>query len=177
MTVFLVIASEARQSQRLQAARTREMETLGLGLFYEDLSVGRQFQTIGRTITEADITNFVNCTGMVEVLFTNREFLARKSDIKGRPAPGALVYAVAEGLLVQATMQHTGLAFLQMELDVKAPVFAGDTIHVECEVVEARPSRNRPGRGLVRTANQVVKQDGSLALTYTPLRLIKCRNG
>ena len=47
------------------------METVGLGLFFEDLPVGRQFKTIGRTVTEADITNFVNCTGMVEVLFTN----------------------------------------------------------------------------------------------------------
>jgi hypothetical protein len=46
------------------------METVGLGLYFEDLPVGRQFKTIGRTVTEADITNFVNCTGMVEVLFT-----------------------------------------------------------------------------------------------------------
>ena len=151
------------------------METVGLGLYFEDLPVGRQFKTIGRTVTEADITNFVNCTGMVEVLFTNTEFLARESDIKGRPAPGALVYAFAEGLLVQATMQHTGFAFLHMELNVEKPVFAGDTIHVECEVIEARLSRNRPGRGLVRTRNQVVKQDGAVALTYTPLRMIKCR--
>ena len=73
--------------------RVRHMETVGLGLFFEDLPVGRQFKTIGRTVTEADITNFVNCTGMVEVLFTNTEFLEHESDIKGRPAPGALVYA------------------------------------------------------------------------------------
>ena len=73
-------------------------------------------------------------------------------------------------------MQHTGFAFLHMELDVKAPVFANDTIHVECEVIEARLSRNRPGRGLVRTRNKVVKQDGTVALVYTPLRMIKCRN-
>ena len=53
------------------------METVGLGFCFEDLPVGRQFKTIGRTVTEADITNFVNCTGMVEVLFTNLEFLAR----------------------------------------------------------------------------------------------------
>jgi hypothetical protein len=59
--------------------------------------VGRQFKTIGRTIIEADITNFVNCTGMVEVLFTNLEFLAHESDIKQRLAPAALVYAFAEG--------------------------------------------------------------------------------
>ncbi len=151
------------------------METVGIGFHFEDLPVGRQFQTIGRTITEADITGFVNCTGMVEVLFTNLAFLAEESDIKGRLAPGALVFAFAEGLLMQATMQHTGLAFLHMELDVKNPVFAGDTIHAECEVIEARLSASRPGRGLVRTRVNVVKEDGALALTYTPLRFVRCR--
>ena len=58
------------------------METVGLGFCFEDLPVGRQFKTIGPTVTEADITNFVNCTGMVEVLFTNLEFLAHQSDVK-----------------------------------------------------------------------------------------------
>ncbi|HEX4186196.1 MAG TPA: MaoC/PaaZ C-terminal domain-containing protein [Stellaceae bacterium] len=151
------------------------VETVGLGFCFEDLPVGRQFKTIGRTITEADITNFVNCTGMVEVLFTNLEFLAHGSDIKQRLAPAALVYAFAEGLLVQSTMQHTGLAFLNMELNVENPVFASDTVHTECEVIEARRSRSRPDRGLVRTRVRVVKQDGTLALTYTPLRMVKCR--
>jgi acyl dehydratase len=151
------------------------METIGLGLCFEDLPLGRQFKTIGRTVTEADIVNFINCTGMVEVLFTDQEFVRRESDIKGRLAPAALVYGFAEGLLVQATMQHTGYAFLNMELNVEAPVFAGDTIHVECEVIEARASKSRPGRGLVRTRNRVVKQDGAVALTYTPLRMMKRR--
>jgi acyl dehydratase len=151
------------------------METVGIGFYFEDLPVGRTFRTIGRTVTEADIVNFVNCTGMVEVLFTNVEFLKNESDIKGRLAPGALVYTFAEGLLCQATMQHTGYAFLNMQLDVKGPVFAGDTIHVECEVVEARLSQSKPGRGLVRTTNRVVKQDGTAALVYTPLRMLKCR--
>jgi acyl dehydratase len=151
------------------------LETVGIGFHFEDLPVGRQFRTVGRTVTEADIVNFINCTGMVEVLFTNVEFLREDSDIKGRLAPAALVYTFAEGLLVQATMQHTGYAFLNMQLDVKSPVFAGDTIHVECEVTEARRSQSRPTRGLVRTTNRVVKQDGSLALVYTPLRMIKCR--
>ena len=152
-----------------------EMETVGIGFQFEAPPVGRKFRTIGRTVTEADIVNFVNCTGMVEVLFTNTEFLKRDSDIKGRLAPAALVYTFAEGLLVQATMQQTGYAFLNMQLDVKSPVFAGDTIHVECEVTEARRSRSKPGRGLVRTSNRVVKQDGTLALVYTPLRMMKCR--
>ena len=149
------------------------METLGLGLYFEDLPVGRQFRTIGRTVTEADIVNFINTTGMTEVLFSNMEFLKTESDIKQRVAPGALSYCFAEGLLVQATMQHTGFAFLGMELTIENPVFAGDTIHVECEVIESRRSKSRPNRGLVRTRNRVVKQDGMVALVYTPLRMVK----
>jgi acyl dehydratase len=152
------------------------METVGLGFYFEDLPIGRQFRTIGRTVTDADITNFVNCTGMIEVLFTNLEFLANEAEIERRLAPAALVYAFAEGLLVQSTMQHTGLAFLHMELNVENPVFAGDTIHAECEIIEERRSRSRPDRGLVRTRVRVVKQDGIVALTYTPLRMVKSRN-
>jgi len=150
------------------------MDIVGLGLYYEDLPLGRKFQTIGRSVTEADITIFVNATGMVEVLFTNLEFLKNDSDIKGRVAPGALVYSFAEGLLVQSTMQHTGYAFLNMELNVDGPVFAGDTIHVECEVIESRLT-SKGGRGLVRTRNKVVNQHGKTVLTYTPLRLVKCK--
>lgn len=120
------------------------MEMLGLGLHFEGLPLGRQFRTIGRTATEADIVNFCTCTGMTEVLFTDLEFLRTESDIKGRVAPGALAYTFAEGLLVHATMQHTGFAFLEMDLRVHNPVFAGDTLHVECEVIEARLSKSRP---------------------------------
>jgi len=153
------------------------VETVGIGFYFEDLPIGRKFRTIGRTVTEGDILNFCNCTGNTEVLFTNVEFLKHESDIKGRPVPAPLTYGLAEGLLAQATMQHTGFAFLHMELNVESPVMAGDTIHVEVEVIEARPSKSRPGRGLVRTRNRVLKQDGTVALVYTPLRMIKCRNG
>ena len=151
------------------------MEIVGLGFHFEDLPVGRQFQTIGRTITDADITNFINATGMVETMFTDLEYLKTESDIKGRVSPGALVYSFAEGLLIQSTMQHTGFAFLNMELNVHAPTFAGDTIHVECEVTEARLTR-RPGRGLVRTRNEIFNQNKQKVISYTPLRMLKCKD-
>ena len=73
-------------------------------------------------------------------------------------------------------MQHTGFAFLHMELTVESPVFAGDTIHAECEIIEAPPIAKPPGRGLVRTRVRVVKQDGTTALVYTPLRMVRCRD-
>src|SRR6201994_3043763 len=151
-------------------------EVLGLGLYFEDLPVGRKFRTIGRTLTEADLVNFIGVTGMTEVLFSNTEFLRTESDISQRVVPGAMVYAFAEGLLVHATMQHTGLAFLEMELKILGPTFASDTIHVECEVVKTRRSASRPNRGLVRTFNQVRKQDGTVVLTYNPLRMVKARS-
>lgn len=152
------------------------MQTVGLGLYFEDLPVGKTFKTLARTIQDADICAFCNVIHMTEVLFTDMEFLKNESDIKGRLAPGALSYCFAEGLLAQATMQKTGYAFLGMELNIENPAFAGDTIHVECEVIEARLSSSRPGRGLVRSRNKVIKQDGKVVLTYTPLRMVKCRS-
>lgn len=151
-----------------------EIETVGLGFFWEDMEPGRRLKSVGRTITETDLVNFVTGTGLLEVLFTNTEFLEHESHIKGRLVPAALVYSFSEGLMVP-TMQGVGFAFLNMELDVKAPTFVNDTIHVECEVIECRPSKNRPGLGLVRTRNTVVKQDGTPVLVYTPLRLLKGR--
>lgn len=153
-----------------------EYEVVGLGIHFDDLPLGRKFQTVGRTITETDIVLFINTVGMTEVLFTNYEFIKNESPTKGRVAPGSLVFSMAEGLLTQSTMQGVGLAFLNMSLDIKGPTFAGDTIHVECEVIESRPSNSRPGCGLVRTRNRVVKQDGTLVMEYTPLRLVKGRN-
>lgn len=153
------------------------METVGLGFCFEDLPVGRQFRTVGRTITEPDIVNFINTIGMTEVLFTNVEFLHKVGGYAGRLAPGSLVFCFAEGLLAQSTMQGTGLAFLGMQMDIKGPTFAGDTLHVECEVIESRASATRPGRGLVRTRNRVVKEDGTVVMEYTPLRMLKCRTG
>lgn len=151
------------------------MEVLGLGLFFEDLPLGRSFRTIGRTITDADLINFVTVTGMTEVLFTNRQFQEEESDIKGQVVPGALVYTFIEGLLVQCTMQHTGFAFLDMDLKVLGPTVVGDTIYCEVEVSESRRSRSRPNRGIVRTRNKVFNQRGEQILEYTPARMVKAR--
>jgi acyl dehydratase len=152
-----------------------DIPTVGLGLYFEDLPVGKKFKTLGRTVMDADICAFCNVIHMTEVLFTDMEFVRNESDIKGRIAPGAFIYGIAEGLLAQSTMQKTGYAFLNMELTVHSPVFAGDTLHVECEVVESRRSKSRPGRSLVRTANKVINQHGAVVLSYTPLRMVKCK--
>ncbi|MFN3743527.1 MAG: MaoC family dehydratase [Hyphomicrobiaceae bacterium] len=152
------------------------MKLLGQGLYWQEMPVGAKFKTFGRTITETDIVNFISCTGFLEVLFTDREFVKAHSAIKGRVAPGALVYAIAEGMTMLGTIQGTGLAFLHMELDVKGPTFAGDTIHCEIEVIEQRPT-SKGDRGLVRTRNTVINQRGETVLVYTPLRMMAGRPG
>ncbi len=155
---------------------TGDVPTLGLGLRWEDTPVGFRFRTIGRTITEADITAFVGVTGMTEVLFTNTEYLKEQSLFGGkRLVPGALVYSFAEGMLMQSVVQGVGLAFLGMELEVKKPSFAGDTIHLDCEVIEARAT-SKPGRGIVKTRNRVLNQAGDTVMVYTPTRLVKGRD-
>ncbi len=155
---------------------SNELPIVGLGIPFEDWTIGRRFRTVGRTVTEADITNFVCITGMLEVLFTNVDYLEKESLIKGRLAPGALVYSFAEGLLMQSVMQHTGLAFLGMELKVNKPVFAGDTIHVQCEVTETRPT-SKPGRGIVTALNNIVNQHGEIVQAYTATRMVKRFDG
>ena len=145
------------------------MPVVGRGFTFEDLKPGFAFRTHRRTISEADLCAFVNLTWLTEELFAVADDAARA--IKGRPVPGALVYAFAEGLLLP-TMQDTGLAFLNCTLDVKAPTVVGDTLHVECEVTEHRLT-SKGDRGLVRFANKVLNQRGEIVLEYNPLRLLK----
>jgi len=146
---------------------------VGLGFHFAEFEIGRVFRTVNRTVTEADLVSFVNATGFTEVLFTDTEFLKNQSDIRGRVVPGALVFSIVEGLLMQACMQHTGFAFLEMNMKVERPTFVGDTLHVRCEVVEAIESKSRPDRGLVRTKNVVMNQRDEVVMEYTPLRFVK----
>ncbi len=142
---------------------------VGRGYCYEDLKPGFRFRTHRRTIAESDLAAFINLTWLTEELFAVEDDSQRA--IKGRPVPGALVYAFAEGLLLP-TMQDTGLAFLNATIDIKGPTVVGDTIHVVAEVAECRLT-SKGSRGLVRFANQVVNQRGEPVLEYNPLRMLK----
>ncbi len=146
------------------------MKLLGHGFYWQDLRIGNRFYTYGRTLADHDITAFCNVTGFVEPLFTDAEYRRRHSAMVGFAAPAALVYAVAEGLALAGTAHGTGLAFLHTDIDVKAPVIVGDTVHVEIEITEARATSK--GRGLVRSRNSVLNQRGETVMIYNPLRLM-----
>jgi acyl dehydratase len=152
----------------------KEIKLLGMGLFWDELSVGDRYRTVGRTLTETDLVNFINLSWLVEELFTNIQD-RKNMAIKGRVIPAALVFSCAEGLLLPM-MQGTGLAFLNGTIDVKEPTFVGDTIHVECRVTEVREA-SKGNRGLVRTENKVINQKGEVVLVYNPLRMMKGSKG
>lgn len=136
---------------------------------------GDRFRTYGRTISDADIGQFVGLVGMIEILFTNAEFRRNEAAIAGNPAPGALAFSVAEALALNATAQETGLAFLGVnDLNIKGPILAGDTIEVEIEVIDVR-QESKGSRGLVRTRNIARNQRGQVVMTYEPLRLMMGR--
>ena len=148
------------------------MRYVGLGLHWNELTVGEKFRTINRTITEADLVNFINATGMVEMIFTDATFSETHGAIKGaRPVPGALCYCFAEGLLVQGTMQMTGLAMLEVTKKVLGPTNVGDTIHVEVEVLSVRQT-SKGNRGIVKTRNDIVNQRGEVVVTYEATRMM-----
>ncbi len=146
-----------------------------LGLTYEDMTVGRTFRTARRTVTETDLVNFITLGGFTEPLFWDATHAA-SAGYTGRLVPGALVYTIAEGLVLQTNLLHgSGMAFLGMQLDVKGPVYVGDTLSVEVEITESRPS-SKPGRGVVTSRNSVRNQRGEEVLVYTPVRLIRGRS-
>src|SRR5213083_1909546 len=93
------------------------------GLNFEQHEVGATYRTLSRTVSETDIVTFVNLCGFTEPLFMDMEYVARESLFKRRAAPGALTFALAEGLIMQTGLIHgTGMAYLGSELRVTGPV-------------------------------------------------------
>lgn len=144
------------------------------GFWFEDIELGWSMRTSGRTIRDHEISTFVNLAGFTEPLFLDDRHAVLPGNEGRRLVPAALVYSLAEGLVMQTNVLHyTGIAFLGAELDVRAPTFVGDTIEVDVTVSERRLA-SRGDRGLVRTQN-VVRRGDDVVLDYQPLRIVWCR--
>ncbi len=131
-------------------------------LYYEDVEVGSVFHTLRRTITEADLVNFAGVSGDFNPLHMDAEF-AKESLFGQRVAHGILVLGIATGLrqgigLFDGTLM--GLLELR-DWRFLAPVFIGDTVRVETEVVDLRPT-SKPDRGVMTQRISVLKQDDTL---------------
>jgi len=143
------------------------------GLTYEQHEVGAKYETLGRTVGDADISAFVNLCGFNEPLFMDMEYVARESVFKGRPAPGAFTFCLSEGLVMQTGLIHgTGMSYLGSEIRIIAPVLAGDTIRVAVTIIDKRETK-KPDRGIVTYKHEVKNQRGELVLEATVRRMIK----
>jgi acyl dehydratase len=143
------------------------------GRTWEDQPVGFAFRTPGRTVTEHDLMTFVTLGGFNEPLFMDASYVEQHTPYSGRLIPGALTYTLAEGLVIQTHVIHgTGIAFVHMDLDIKAAVYVGDTLSVVVEVTECRPA-SKGGRGIVTSRNSVRNQRDEEVLVYTPVRLLR----
>jgi acyl dehydratase len=139
------------------------------------VKVGEKFVSPGRTITEADIVMFAALTGDWTELHTNAEYV-KKTIFGQRIAHGLLTLSVASGLALRARRMSTleVMAFLGLDnVRFTAPVFIGDTIWVESEVVEARPSKSRPGAGIIRFRNVVRSQRNEVVATYETAIMVR----
>jgi acyl dehydratase len=146
---------------------------IGEGLTYEQHAIGATYRTLNRTVSETDIVSFVNLCGFTEPLFMDMEYIARESLFSRRAAPGALTFALSEGLIMQTGLIHgTGMAYLGGELRVVAPVLEGDTLTVQVEVVDKRENK-KVDRGIVTYRHRVLNQRGELVLEARVQRMIR----
>lgn len=131
------------------------------GKYFNDWSVGEKFTTAGRTITETDVVMFAALTGDYNQLHTNKDYM-KNSRFGERIAHGLLGLAVSHGLFARIGYLEGAsiIAFLGLESwQFKAPIFIGDTISVNIEVVDKKPSSSKPDRGVVKFLLQIVNQD------------------
>jgi len=136
------------------------------GLFYEDFAVGHIFRhAIRRTVTEADNVLFSALTHNPAALHLDAEY-CRTTEF-GRPIMNsAFTLGLIVGISVADTTLGTTVANLGWdEVRFPSPLFPGDTVRVETEVLQTRASRSRPDNGIVVFAHRGYNQDDDLIIT------------
>ncbi|MCS6868504.1 MaoC/PaaZ C-terminal domain-containing protein [Thermus sp.] len=148
-----------------------------MGLFFEDLQVGQVFPTPARTITEADLVNFAGVSGDYNPIHTDAEF-AKDTPFGQRVAHGLLVLAILTGLRLRTgVFEGTLIAWLEIRsYRFLKPVFPGDTIRGETEILEKRET-SKPDRGLVVQRVRVYNQLEELVQEGEFVTLVRRRHG
>ena len=141
-------------------------------LFFEDFRLGQKFITRARTVTEADVVNFAGLSWDHNQLHTNREY-AESTRFGERIAHGLLGVIIHAGLSYQLT-EDSILALLELSWKFKAPIFIGDTIHVE-QVVEDLKESSQPDRGILTFDKKIINQKGDVLQTGKTTLLIAKR--
>jgi acyl dehydratase len=147
-----------------------------LGRWYEDLEVGLVVpHALTRTITEADNIGFSAATLNPAPLHLDRHYAAETEF--GRPLVNSMfTLALLVGISVHETTHGTTVANLGFEkVEFPAPLFPGDTVHAETEVVATRDSGSRPDAGLVTFEHRAYNQEDALVCRATRVALMHRR--
>lgn len=137
------------------------------GKYFEDLEVGSVItHGLGRTITEMDNVLFSALTMNTQPLHLNEDF-ASKTEFGRRIVNGLFTLALATGITVPNLTEGTIVANLGYEnVRHPHPMFHGDTLYVETEVLEKRASRSRPNAGIARFRHVGRNQDGTVVIQF-----------
>ena len=142
-------------------------------LFFDDVAVGQEWESLGRTVTEADIVNFAGLSGDFNPIHVDHAF-AKTTPYRQPVAHGLLIWAISSGLGVNAPPMRT-LAFMSIrDWQFKGPVFIGDTVRVRSKVLE-KEARSRGRRGVVTWQRQVINQDNKVVQEGVTLTLVEGR--
>lgn len=133
------------------------------GKYYEDLEIGAKIQhRQGRTVSEMDNVLFSTLTMNPQALHLNEDFAA-KTQFGQRIVNGIFTMGLVVGLTVAELTDGTIIANLGYEnIKHPKPVFHGDTIYVESEVLDKRESRSKPDRGIIKLRHYGKNQHGDI---------------
>jgi acyl dehydratase len=142
-------------------------------LYFDDVAIGDEWESLGRTVTEADIVNFAGLSGDFNPIHIDHEF-ARTTLFRKPIAHGLLVWSMGSGLGLFAPPMRT-LAFMSIrEWIFDGPVFVGDTIRVHSKVLE-KETRSRGRRGAITWGREIRNQDGKVVQHGVTLTLVEGR--
>jgi acyl dehydratase len=129
-------------------------------LYFDDIAVGQEWESLGRTVTQTDIVNFAGLSGDVNPIHIDHEF-AKTTVFRQPIAHGLLILSIGSGLGLMFPPMRT-LAFLGLrEWHIREPVFIGDTIRVQVKVA-SKEERGRGRRGVVTWERRIVNQHGKV---------------
>jgi acyl dehydratase len=134
------------------------------GLYFDDLKVGMVFKhETRRTITEADNVFFSALTHNPAYLHIDEEYCKANTEFGQRIVNSAFTLGLLVGVTVADTTLGTAVANLGWdEVRFPKPMFHGDTLHVETEVIELRESKSRPNAGIVTYLHRGYNQRNEL---------------
>lgn len=145
------------------------------GRYFEDFEVGDIYRhRPGRTITDADNIHFSLLTMNTHPLHCDAAY-ASKSEFGKLLVNSCLTLAIVAGMTVRDVSQKAVANLGWKDIALTAPVFAGDTLYAESEVLDKRESKKRPTQGIVTTRTTACNQNGTVVMTFERVSLVPKR--